>query len=168
MVVALVLALLLALGLGVVAYVLNAPDINFAGQQAPSYKEHASAWCPRPPNSFSFRSLTLSYLLWATLPVSIGSSRQFDPGNLLLYPISLRKLFVVDFLSEIAGLQSVFAIPAILALGISAGLAHGNLFGGIVVALVAVLFGLSLSNGSRLRWARCSAKSRRAVKPCSP
>jgi hypothetical protein len=144
MVVALVLALLLALGLGVVAYVLNAPDINFAGQQALHAKNTQAPGVPSAEFIF-FSILTLSYLLWATLPVSIGSSRQFDPGNLLLYPISLRKLFVVDFLSEIAGLQSVFAIPAILALGIGAGLAHGNLFGGIVVALVAVLFGLSLS-----------------------
>ena len=30
-----------------------------------------------------------------------------------MYPISLRKLFALDFVSEIASLQSIFAIPAI-------------------------------------------------------
>ena len=68
----------------------------------------------------------MCYLLWATLPLSIGSSRQFDPGNLLLYPISLRKLFAVDLVSEVASLQSMFAIPAIIAIGIGAGLAAGK------------------------------------------
>src|SRR6185295_1391170 len=86
-----------------------------------------------------------AYLLWATLPLSIGSSRQFDPGNLLLYPISLRKLFAVDFLSEIATLQSVFAIPAILAVGIGVGLATGNMVGALLISLAAIVFGLALS-----------------------
>ena len=89
--------------------------------------------------------LALYYLLWSTLPLSIGSSRQFDPGNLLLYPVSLSKLFALDFISEVAGLQSVFAIPAILALGIGAGLAQGHLAGGLLIALVAAVFGIALS-----------------------
>jgi hypothetical protein len=87
----------------------------------------------------------LCYLLWSTLPLSLGSRRQFDPGNLLLYPISLGKLFAVDFVSEIASLQSVFAIPAIIAMGIGAGLAQGNLVGGILIAVVAAAFGVALS-----------------------
>src|SRR6185295_2877135 len=87
----------------------------------------------------------LIYLLWATLPLSIGSSRQFDPGNLLLYPISLRKLFAVDLFSEIASIQSIFAIPAIIAMGIGAGLAQRKLAVGILMATAAVVFGVALS-----------------------
>ena len=143
MLVALGLALLVALGLGVAAYVLTSPELGLAVSHAKQAGGGASAL---PSAEFIFFSiLALSYLLWATLPLSIGSSRQFDPGNLLLYPISLRKLFAVDFLSEIASLQSVFAIPAILALGIGAGLAQGNVAGGLVIAMIAVAFGIALS-----------------------
>lgn len=143
MLVALVLALLIALGLGVAAYALTAPELGFAAQQS----LHDAEGVPDVPSAefIFFSILALCYLLWATLPLSIGSSRQFDPGSLLLYPISLRKLFAVDFLSEIASLQSVFAIPAIIALGVGSGLAHQNLAGGILVAVVAAAFGLALS-----------------------
>jgi hypothetical protein len=57
----------------------------------------------------------------------------------------LRKLFAVDFVSEIASLQSIFAIPAILAIGVGAGLAQGKLAAGALIALAAVFFGLALS-----------------------
>ena len=99
-----------------------------------------------PPAEVIFFSIfSMIYLLWVTLPLSLGSSRQFDPGNLLLYPISFRKLFLVDFLSEIASLQSVFAIPAILAAGVGVGLARGNLAAAMIVAVIATIFGLALS-----------------------
>jgi len=142
MLVALGLAILLAIGLGVAAYVLTSPELGLAVSQA---KQGGGA--PGLPSAefIFFSILALSYLLWATLPLSIGSSRQFDPGNLLLYPISLRKLFAVDFLSEIASLQSVFATPAVLALGIGAGLAQGNVAGGLLMAMIAVVFGIALS-----------------------
>lgn len=143
MLAALALALLIALGLGVAAYTLTAPDINFAAHQS---LDNSSTPNAVPSAEFIFFSiLTMCYLLWATLPLSMGSSRQFDPGNLLLYPISLRKLFAVDFLSEVASLQSVFAIPALIGLGVGAGLAHENLAGGLAVAIVAAAFGLALS-----------------------
>jgi hypothetical protein len=142
MLAALALALLFALGLGVAAYVITSPDLGLEGIQA----QRATGAPALPSAEFIFFSiLALCYLLWATLPLSIGSSRQFDPGNLLLYPISFRKLFAVDFVSEVASLQSVFAIPAILALGIGAGLARGQLAGGVLIALVAAMFGLALS-----------------------
>ena len=142
MLVALALALLVALGLGVAAYALTSPELGLATFQA----KQARGAPGLPSAEFIFFSiLALSYLLWATLPLSIGSSRQFDPGNLLLYPISFRKLFAVDFLSEVVSLQSVFAIPAILALGIGAGLAQANVAGGLVIAMVAVVFGIALS-----------------------
>jgi hypothetical protein len=140
MLIALGLALLIALGLGVAAYALTSPDL------AQSLQRETRRGAPVPSAEFIFFSIfALLYLLWATLPLSIGSSRQFDPGNLLLYPISLRKLFAVDFVSEIGSLQAVFAIPAIIAIGAGAGLAQGNLVGGILISLVAAVFGIALS-----------------------
>ena len=145
MIAALALALLIALGLGVAAYALTSPEISSAGLQ--SFQANAKADASEIPSAeFIFFSIfCLCYLLWATLPLSIGASRQFDPGNLLLYPISLSKLFAVDFVSEIASLQSVFGIPAILAIGVGAGLARGKLAAGILISVVAVAFGLALS-----------------------
>jgi hypothetical protein len=141
MLAALALALLVALGLGVGAYLLTSPNTDMSGIQA-----QGGGAATLPSAEFIFFSiLALCYLLWSTLPLSIGSSRQFDPGNLLLYPVSLRKLFALDFISEVASLQSVFAIPAIIALGVGAGLAQGHLAGGVLISLVAALFGLALS-----------------------
>ena len=142
MLAALGLALLIASGLGMAAYVLTSPDMGIEGIQA-----QGPTGAPGLPSAefIFFSILALSYLLWSTLPLSIASGRQFDPGNLLLYPISFRKLFAVDFLSEIASLQSVFAIPAILAMGIGAGLAQGHVAAGLVIALVAAAFGIALS-----------------------
>jgi hypothetical protein len=142
MLAALAVALLIALGLGVAAYALTSPEVGLQ-----NFQPKTRAGDPIIPSAeFIFFSIfALLYLLWATLPLSIGSSRQFDPGNLLLYPISLRKLFAVDFVSEIASLQSVFAIPAIIAVGVGAGLAQGKLAGGTLIAMVAVAFGVALS-----------------------
>ena len=142
MLAALALALLLALGLGFASYALTSPELGFEGA-----RRAGAHGAPSLPSAefILFSIIALCYLFWSTLPLSIGSSRQFDPGNLLLYPISLRKLFAVDFISEIASLQSVFAIPAIMAVGIGAGVARGNLAGGILIALVAVVFGVALS-----------------------
>jgi hypothetical protein len=142
MLAALALALVVALILGVAAYVLTSPENVFAGIQ--TSRTNTGQGLPSPEFIF-FSIFAMCYLLWATLPLSIGSSRQFDPGNLLLYPISLRRLFALDLLSEVASLQSVFAIPAILAIGTGAGLAQGKLAAGILIALVAIAFGLALS-----------------------
>ena len=140
MLAALALSLLVALGLGVGAYLLTSPYTDMSGIQAQS----GSAALPSAEFIF-FSILALCYLLWSTLPLSIGSSRQFDPGNLLLYPVSLHKLFALDFISEVASLQSVFAIPAIMAIGVGAGLAQGHLGAGVLISLFAALFGLALS-----------------------
>ncbi len=143
MLMALGIALAIALGLGVVAYFLSLPNSGLEG----ALQAQGSHGAPvLPSTEFIFFSiLALCYLVWSTLPLSIGSNRQFDPGNLLLYPISLRKLFAVDFVSEIASLQSVFAIPAILAIGVGSGLASGHLARGILISLVAAVFGIALS-----------------------
>jgi Membrane protein of 12 TMs len=169
MLAALALALLIALGLGIAAYVLTSPDIVSTGAQALQEKSQGRA-PTLPPAEFVFFSIfAMCYLLWATLPLSIGSSRQFDPGNLLLYPVSLRKLFAVDFVSDVASLQAVFAIPAIIAIGIGAGLAQGRLAGAILMATVAAAFGLALSKwvstsiGSLIRKKRARGETLLAV-----
>jgi hypothetical protein len=161
MLAALALALLIALGLGVAAYALTSPEISESLQS-----QSAEGGSGIPSAEFIFFSIfALCYLVWSTLPLSIGSSRQFDPGNLLLYPISLRKLFAVDFVSEIASLQSVFAVPAMIAIGVGAGLSRGNLVGGILIGLVAVGFGIALSKwistsvGSLLRKKRARGET---------
>lgn len=142
---ALALALLIALGVGSAAYNLTVWDLNSAIQQSlPNSATRAAADHISAEFVF-FSMLMMCYLLWSSLPLSMGSIRQFDPGSLLLYPVSLRKLFALDFVSDIVSLQSVFAIPALLALGVGSGLAHGNLVGGVVAAVVAATFGLALS-----------------------
>ena len=151
MLAALALSLSIALGLGVAAYALTSPRFGFEVL----HSQTTSGERPIPSAEFIFFSIfSMSYLIWATVPVSIGSSRQFDPGNLLLYPISLRKLFAVDLISEIASIPSVFAIPSILAIGVGAGLAQGQLAAGILIAVCAAAFGIVLS-----KWVSTSTNS---------
>ncbi|HZH32409.1 MAG TPA: hypothetical protein VEY11_16710 [Pyrinomonadaceae bacterium] len=92
-----------------------------------------------------FGMASMIYLVWATAPLSFGGGNQFDPGRLLLYPISLRKLFALDMLSELTSLASIFAAPAIFAVSLGAGLARGQVGGALVVAVCATLFGMSLA-----------------------
>ena len=139
---ALLLALGVALGLGIVSYVLSRPNAL-----ADLFRQTAAQQNPAAASlEFIFFSiLAFLYLMWATVPLSLGSSKQFDAGRLLMYPISLSKLFAVDFLSEVTTLQSVFAIPAILAMSIGAGLGSGNLATALIAAIPAMLFGIALS-----------------------
>ncbi len=138
--VALGFAIAIALGLGVAAYVLSSPEIMAHAVQGKSTTEEL------PSVEFIFFSIfAFCFLLWATLPLSIGSSRQFEPGRLLMYPISLRKLFALDFISEVTSLQSVFAIPAITAICIGAGLGSGSVGLGLLAAVPIAAFGLALS-----------------------
>jgi predicted permease len=144
MLAALTLALLIAIGLGFAAYAVTSP--GFALEAMAGKNARGTAQIPSAEFIF-FSILSMLYLLWATLPLTMGASRQFDPGNLLLYPIGLRKLFTIDLLSEFASLQSVFAIPAILAMAIGAGLARNNLGRALLIALAAILLGVVLSRG---------------------
>ncbi len=74
-----------------------------------------------------------------------------------MYPISLRKLFALDFISEVTNLQSIFAIPAIIAMALGAGLGSGMLGLALIASIPAIVFGvalskwLSLSLGSLIR-----------------
>ncbi len=139
---ALVLSMLLALFLGVGAYALSRPDaFGEAVRRTASREVGASASI-----EFIFFSMFgILYLMWATVPLSIGGSKQFDAGKLLMYPITLRKLFAVDLVSELTTLHSVFAVPAVLAICIGAGLGSGNLPGTLIIAIPAILFGVALS-----------------------
>jgi hypothetical protein len=64
---------------------------------------------------------------------------------MLMYPISLRKLFAIDFLSELTAIQSVFAIPAIVAMSLGAGLGSGNLGKALLAGFPTIVFGVALS-----------------------
>ncbi len=142
MLLALGLALLLAVALFFAAYFLSRPSAT-----AEMFRRSATAQNPSAASGefIFFTILAFLYLMWASLPLSIGSNKQFDPGRLLMYPISLRKLFAIDFLSEVTTLQSVFALPAILAMSIGAGLARGELTSSLLAAVPVAAFGLALS-----------------------
>lgn len=92
-----------------------------------------------------FGSMAFIYLLWATVPLSLGGGGQFTPGRLLLYPVSLPQLFVLDLLSELTSTASVFAVPAVVAMALGAGLARGRVAAALVVAAGACAFGLALA-----------------------
>jgi hypothetical protein len=142
MLIALVLSLLLALGLGAAAYALSQPDaLGSAFRHSPARDLPATA----SAEFIFFSILSFLYLMWATVPLSIGGGKQFDAGKLLMYPITLRKLFAVDFISELTTLHSVFAVPAVLAICIGAGLGSGHLSTTLIVAIPAILFGVALS-----------------------
>jgi len=137
---ALAFALVIAVALGLAAFALTSPAIMV----------HSTPSRPRggglPSVEFIFFSIfAFCYLMWATLPLSIGSNRQFEPGRLLMYPISLRRLFAIDFISEVTNLQSIFAIPAIIAMGVGAGLGSGRLGLALIATIPAAVFGVGLS-----------------------
>jgi hypothetical protein len=141
MLVALVFSIGLALVLGFVAYVVSRPD-GLAQMMRGSSREISVA----ATAEFIFFSIFgFTYLMWATLPLSLGGGKQFDAGKLLLYPITLRKLFAVDFISEFTTLHSIIAVPAIVAIAIGAGLGTGNLTVTLIAAVPIILFGVSLS-----------------------
>jgi hypothetical protein len=142
MLLALGLAMLLAVALFFAAYFLSRPNATAEMFRRSATAQNAAA---ASGEFIFFTILAFLYLMWASLPLSIGSNKQFDPGRLLMYPISLRKLFAIDFLSEVTTLQSVFALPAILAMSIGAGLARGDLTSSLIAAVPVAAFGLALS-----------------------
>ncbi|HEX8137526.1 MAG TPA: hypothetical protein VF544_08050 [Pyrinomonadaceae bacterium] len=134
---ALAFSLVIATGLGFAAYYLSSPvATSLAVEMGGSAQTN---------RFFLFTLLATLYLLWATLPLTLGSVGQFDPGRLLLYPISLRKLFAIDFFSELSSLGSIFAVPAMLAIGTGAGLRNERLAASLAAALCAIIFGLALT-----------------------
>lgn len=142
MLAALAFSLVVAVGLGAAAYALTNPDIIGEVLKRNSRGELPIA---ATTEFIFFSMLAFLYLMWATVPLSIGGSKQFDAGKLLMYPITLRKLFAVDFISEFTTLHSVFAVPAMIAISIGAGFGSGNLAIALIGAVPATLFGVSLS-----------------------
>lgn len=140
--VTLAIALSLAIGLGFAAYVLNQP-----GALSEAFRRSASrSGMEEATVEFIFFSIfAFLFLMWATVPLSIGSTKQFDVARMLIYPISLKKLFFIDFISEFTSLASMFAVPAILAISIGAGLGAGNMTQTLLAFVPAVAFGLALS-----------------------
>ena len=139
---ALALSLLMAAGLSAGAYFIVR---NQSGARATRFVPDPTTGASVEALFLLFGMLSMIYLVWATAPLSFGGGNQFDPGRLLLYPISLRKLFALDLLSELTSLGSIFAAPAIFAVSLGAGLARGRIGGALLVAFAATLFGMSLA-----------------------
>jgi hypothetical protein len=162
MLAALTLSLIVAVGLGATAYALTAPGLLDEVIRRGSKGEIS---VPASTEFVFFSIFGFLYLIWATVPLSIGGGKQFDAGKLLMYPITLRKLFAVDFISELTTLHSVFAVPAVVAISIGAGLGSGNLALALLGAVPATLFGVALSKwlsttiGSLLQRKRARAET---------
>ncbi|HET6973218.1 MAG TPA: hypothetical protein VFH96_04300 [Pyrinomonadaceae bacterium] len=162
MLIALFLALIVALILGFAAYGLSQPEaLGNAFRRTATRDVSASA----SAEFIFFSMFGLIYLMWATVPLSIGGGKQFDAGKMLMYPITLRKLFAVDFLSELTTLHSVFAIPAVIAICAGVALGTGRTTAAAVAAVPAILFGVALSKwlsttiGSLLRRKRARGET---------
>ena len=135
------LALGVAIGLGFASFFLSQP-----GTMTEAFRRGAAReGFPASAELIFFSIFAFIYLMWATVPLSLGNSKQFDAGRLLMYPISLRKLFAIDFLSEITGLQSMFAIPSIIAMCLGAGFGSGNFVRPMIITFPIILFGIALS-----------------------
>ncbi|PWT79974.1 MAG: hypothetical protein C5B44_06070 [Acidobacteria bacterium] len=140
---ALTFSLAAAVGLGIAAYVVSSASMVTAIRHAGAASKAVNEV---PPADFIlFIIFAFVYMLWATLPLSIGGGSQFDPGRLLMYPIGLPKLFAIDLVSELTSLSSIFAVPSILAMSIGAGLATGSLAKSLVAGLLAIVVGLGLA-----------------------
>lgn len=139
---AVALSLTLATGLGLGAYFVVR---NRTGARAARLAQDLATGASVDALFLLFVMASMIYLVWATAPLSFGGGSQFDPGRLLLYPISLRKLFALDLLSELTSLASIFAAPSIFAISLGAGVARGEVIGALLVAVCATLFGMSLA-----------------------
>jgi hypothetical protein len=143
---ALAVSLLVATGFGVGAYfiILNRSGGGRRAVAAAMARDLATG-ASVEALLFLFLFMSMIYLMWAFVPLSLGGGEHFDPGRLLLYPISLRKLFLIDLLSELTSLASIFAAPSVFAIALGAGLARGTVGGALVVAACATLFGIALA-----------------------
>src|SRR5262245_35212767 len=98
MLVALTFSLLVALALGATASAFTRPELLGEVLKRGAKGEIS---VPASTEFIFFSILGFLYLMWATVPLSLGGGKQFDAGKLLMYPITLRKLFAVDFISEL-------------------------------------------------------------------
>jgi hypothetical protein len=145
---ALLFALFLAVVLGILVYKVLSPH-TAASVMAQLPPDNPLAGEMREFLQSGFKVLFLIfailYLMWATVPLSLGGGSQFTPGRMLLYPVSLKKLFAIDFLSEFTNIASIFALPIILFVTFGAGLALGRVLLTLPVALLAIACGISIA-----------------------
>src|SRR5215207_4012236 len=130
------LSLAAALGVGVGAYFLTTHSVERGGLGARELNAGFAVLL------FIF---TLMFLMWALMPLALGGGSRFEPARMLLYPVSLGRLFAFDFLSDLTSLTSVFVVPSLVAMCVGVGLGRGNVAAGLLVAFVSVAFGLSFS-----------------------
>jgi hypothetical protein len=131
----LALSLLMAAGVGAGAYFVSAQ----AGRAGLGGRQLSAGF------AVLFFVFTMMFLMWALMPLALGGGSRFEPSRMLLYPVSLRRLFAFDFLSDLTSLASVFVVPSLFAVGGGVGGGGGNLGAGLWVACVSAAFGLSLS-----------------------
>ncbi|HEX8150016.1 MAG TPA: hypothetical protein VF591_22730 [Pyrinomonadaceae bacterium] len=131
----LVLSFAAAVGVGAGAYFITA----HAGRGGLGVRESAAAFAVL---LFLF---TAMFLMWALMPLALGGGNRFEPSRMLLYPVSLGRLFAFDFLSDLTSLTSVFVLPSLFALCVGVGLGRGSVAAGLAVASVSAAFGLSFS-----------------------
>jgi hypothetical protein len=145
---ALVVALVIAVALGLAVYNVLSPG---ASTQILAHlpPDHPLATEMRDMmksgSLLLFMIFGILYLMWATVPLSLGGGSQFTPGRMLLYPVSLRKLFAIDFLSELTSLGTIFAVPIILGVALGAGAGLGQIMLALIAALVAIICGISIA-----------------------
>ena len=130
------LSLAAALGVGAGAYFLSMHSVERGGLGA---RELSAGFAVL---LFIF---TIVFVMWALMPLALGGGSRFEPARMLLYPVSLGRLFAFDFLSDLMNLTSVFVVPSLVAVCVGVGLGRGSLWAGLLVAFVAVAFGLSFS-----------------------
>src|SRR6476620_10348182 len=89
MALALLFALGLALALGFIAFTLTQPE----GLGSAIHRTTGRELPENLSTEFIFFSIFgVLYLMWTTVPLSLGGGKQFDPGKMLMYPITLRTL----------------------------------------------------------------------------
>ena len=142
---ALAVSLLIATGFGFGAYLVVVNRTSGGRRATAGMARDLATGASVEALLFLFLLMSMIYLMWAFVPLSLGGGEHFDPGRLLLYPVSLRKLFLIDLLSELTSLASIFAAPSVFAIALGAGLARGRVASALVVALCAMLFGIALA-----------------------
>ena len=142
---ALAFSLLVATGFGVGAYFVIANRTSGGRRATAAMARDMATGVSVEALLFLFLFMSMIYLMWAFVPLSLGGGEHFDPGRLLLYPVSLRKLFLIDLLSELTSLASIFAAPSVFAIALGAGLARGQVLSALVVAACATLFGIAVA-----------------------
>src|SRR5262245_35166457 len=85
MLIALAVGLAIALGLGAASYAITKPG----GLLEELDRRSSFPIDVAISGEFIFFTVfAFVFLIWSTIPLSTGSGRQFDPGNMLMYPIS--------------------------------------------------------------------------------